>query len=165
MWIVIATAIGVFCGNKFLCDAARVAPLCRPRPGGRVIVVCACGRMAQGDQTALAGRRARRWLASKRMKPFTMSQITSYLFSNDHEMVEMKNNQKSLQHADANLGDEASESENVSDLWASYVLGRLVVLNVTRSSSSSSKVPGSHSRCIPTSPVSVFSTRFLHILG
>jgi hypothetical protein len=38
--------------------------------------------------------------------------------SNDHEMAEMKNNQKSLQQADANLGDEASESENVSDLWA-----------------------------------------------
>jgi hypothetical protein len=26
MWIVIATAIGVFCGNKFLCDAAHVDP-------------------------------------------------------------------------------------------------------------------------------------------
>jgi hypothetical protein len=106
MWIVIATAIGVFCGNKFLCDAAHVDPPCVDplwREGHRWSALVVGWHKV--IRPRWVGAALDSGLPQKTMKPFTMSQITSYLFSNEHEMVEMKNNRKSLQYAYANHGD------------------------------------------------------------
>jgi hypothetical protein len=94
MWIVIATAIGVFCGNKFLCNAAYVAParVAPPWPEGhRWWRLWSDGTKVVrprwvGAAPALACVKKNEAVHYESNNQLSMSQITSYLFSNSSRL-------------------------------------------------------------------------------